>query len=526
METVLVGAPGSGARTIGRALAERHGARFVDLTGEPGRRADALSGLRLTRAPDAAGALRTVIAADRIVADPSVRAHLYRGRHVVWLDVPADHLVERLRAARRQDIDIDGDIRTFIADHVATYGPFYRAGTRVDASGSIAATIAQIQPHLARPVEAGTLVLRAEVRGGLIELGDGILSRSLGHVLQRLAVRRCVVVTSSGSRQRADVAVDVVRAGAGVPVEIEELPDGEPSKLLEEQEALFRRLADRRLERRDPLIALGDDALLEAATFAAAVWLRGVPLVAIPVTTLGLIDTSIGGKGGIDLPGVGRNLLGAIHQPTATILDIGLVDDESVPDRRAALAEAVKYGLIGDDGLLSLLESGGQGSPDRPWPRGSELLELVERCALAKRDLVLLDEHDTRGVRMALNLGHTLSHALEAATGYRLRHGEAVGYGLRAALAIGTSMDVTPAAIAARGNRLLDRLGLATEPLDIPVADVLDYIEADKKRREGRLRWVLVGADGVTIRDDVPTPVAQAAVSAALSGRSARRSSS
>ena len=155
-----------------------------------------------------------------------------------------------------------------------------------------------------------------------------------------------------------------------MPIEVEELPDGEPAKLLGQQELLFRRLADLRLERGDPLIALGDDALLEAATFAAATWLRGVPLVAIPVTTLGLIDTSIGGKGGIDLAGVGRNLLGAIHQPTATILDVGLVDDEPAADRRAALAEAVKYGLIGDDGLLSLLESGGRAGTDRPWPRG------------------------------------------------------------------------------------------------------------------------------------------------------------
>ena len=295
---------------------------------------------------------------------------------------------------------------------------------------------------------------------------------------------------------------------------------GSHAKLLEEQEPLFRRLAERQLERRDPLIAIGDDALLEAATFAAAVWLRGVPLVAVPVTTLGLIDTAIGGKGGIDLPGVGRNLLGAIHQPAATILDVGLVADEPAPERRAALAEAVKYGLLGDSALLSLLESGLREGPPARWPGGSALLELVERCALAKRRLVLLDEHDRSGVRMALNLGHTLSHALEAATGYRLRHGEAVAYGLRAALAIGTAMGETPPATASRGERLLDGLGLGTEPLDVPLDDVMAYIEADKKRRAGRLQWVLVGGGGVTIRGDVPAAVGRAAVSRALAGRS------
>jgi 3-dehydroquinate synthetase len=485
MEIVLVGAPGCGARSVGRALAERHGARLIDLTGTPERRADVLAGLRGAAsgagpAPDAGPGLRRVVAADRIVADPAVRARLYRGRHVIWLDVPSEQLVERLRAARREDIEVDGSVRTFIADHLAAYHPYYFAGTRVDASGSISDTIDRIGPFLDRPPGAGTLVLRAELHGGLVELGEGILSRSMAHVLERLRARRCVVLTSARSRARADDAAVVVREVAGIPVDVEELPDGEPSKLLEEQEHLYRRLADRQLERRDPLLAIGDDALLEAGTFAAAVWLRGVPLVTVPVTTLGLIDTAIGGKGGIDLSGVGRNLLGSIHQPMATILDVALVEDESAEDRRAALAEAVKYGLIGDDALLSLLETGVHAGNAGPWPRGAELLELVERCALAKRRLVALDEHDTEGIRVALNLGHTMSHALEAATGYRLGHGEAVAYGLRTALELGSTMGVTPGAVAARGVRLLDGLGLGMARLEIPLDEVLGYIEADR----------------------------------------------
>ena len=267
------------------------------------------------------------------------------------------------------------------------------------------------------------------------------------------------------------------------------------------------------------MVAVGDDVLLEAATFAAAVYLRGVPLVTVPVTTLGMIDTSIGGKGGIDLPGLGRNLLGAIHQPTATILDIDLVQDEAVLDRRAALAEAVKYALIGDDALLALLEGGVQSDEERPWPRAWELLELVERCALAKRRLVIDDERDTEGVRVALNLGHTVSHALEAATGYALRHGEAVADGLRAALRIGVSSGVTPESVARRAERLLTGLRLGQDAVDVPVADVLAYIESDKKRKGDRTRWVLVGTNGITIRDDVPAASVDRAVTAALAGR-------
>jgi 3-dehydroquinate synthetase len=516
METVLVGAPGCGARVVGRVLAERSGARFIDLTGEPGARADTIAGLLVEGPPDAGPPLRRVIAADRIVADPAVRARLYRGRHVLWLDVPLEQLVERVRASRHEDVKISGDVRAVLARLLAADEPFYSAGTRIDASGSIDATIGRLMPSLAEPIAGGTLVLRAELHGGLIELGEGILARSLVHVMRRDEVQRCVILTTAQGRDRAEQTAASVTETANVVVDIEELPDGEQAKRLDEQDRLFKRLATRQLERADPLLALGDDTLLEAATFAAAVWLRGVPLITAPVTTLGLIDTAIGGKGGIDLPGVGRNLLGAIHQPVAAILDVALVGDESAADRRAALSEAVKYGLIGDPRVLALLEAGVRAGSDRVWPTGWELLELVERCAVAKRRLVIADERDTTDVRAALNLGHTLSHALETATAYRLRHGDAVAYGLRAAIDIGTIIGVTPAPISTRALRLLDRLSLGVDPLQVRVDDVLTYIEADKKRRGGRLRWVLVGEHGIVIRDDVPADVARAAVGRAL----------
>ena len=521
MEAVLIGAPGSGARGVGRALAERRGARFVDLTGDPARRPDVVSGVRLAEAPDAGPALRRVIAADRIVADTALRARLFRGRHVVWLDVPADQLVERLRAVRRADLEIQGDLRTYTLRHRAEYEPYYAAGTRIDGSGSIAATINRIDPVLSEPVDSGTLVLRAALHDGLIELGEGILRRSLAHVLDGLAVRRGVVVTSPRSRARADAAVGMAR-DAGCAVDIEELPDGEPSKVLANQESLFRRLAELRLERGDPLIAIGDETVLEAAIFTAAVWLRGVPLIMVPVTTQGLIDTSIGGKGGINLPGVGRNLLGSFHNATATILDIALTSGEPEADRRAALAEAVKYGLVSDEGILALLENAPGFDVDGPGSEATSLLELVERCALAKRRAVIEDERDTGDIRIALNLGHTLSHALEAATGYRMRHGEAVAYGLRASLAIGTSMGITPPSVAARAARLLRRLDLGQEPINVPVPEVLEYIEADKKRRDGKLRWVLVGKAGAEVHEDVPPAVAGAAISAVLTGTTTR----
>lgn len=522
MEVVLVGAPGSGGRTVGRILAERYGAQFIDLTGEPKRRADYLSGLGRAEKPRPGPGLQRVIAADRLLADPAVRSRLYRGRRVVWLDVPPDRLLERLRSAPRGEAGIDGDFRAFLAEHLAAYTPYYFAGSRLDASGSIASTLEGLEPLLAEPTEPGTLILRADIHGGLLELGEGTLAASLRHVLRRLSARRCAMITTAAGRRLADLAVADIRSEAACLVDVVELPDGKRSKSLGEQEKVFSTLSDLRLERSDPLIAVGDDVLLEAATFAAAVYLRGVPLVTVPVTTLGMIDTSIGGKGGVDVDGVGRNLLGAIHQPIATILDIELTRGESVDERRSALAEVVKYGLIGDTGLLSLLEASPRLDDGLLWPDAAGMLEIVERCALAKRRLVLADERDTAGVRMALNLGHTLSHALETATEYRLRHGEAVAYGLRAALSIGTALGITPERLAGRSERLLRSLGLAQTPLEVPIAEVLSLIELDKKRRGGKPRWVLVGDDGVTIRDDVPTTTVREAVTNALRGRAAR----
>ena len=440
MEAVLVGAPGSGSRTVGRALAERHQVRFVDLTGVPGERADTLSGLRRAEEADAGPHLSRVIAADRIVADPAVRAQLYRGRHVIWLDVPTDRLIERLRSAVGRIWVSKG---TSLSSSPITWRCTRRTTSRAGGWTHPARSRRQSRrssPCLPNPPMSARWFCERRPTTASIELGTGILGSSLRYVLRGLCARRCVVVTTAGSRRRAEMAAQYVRSGTGLPIDVVELPEGDRSKLLEQQEELFRTLAHLRIERRDPMVAVGDDVLLEAATFSAAVYLRGLPLVTIPVTTLGLIDTSIGGKGGVDLPGVGRNLLGAIHQPKATILDIDLVQDEPGGERRAAMAEVIKYGLIGDTVLLSLLEAGVRSDAGKLWLGPTELLEIVERCALAKRRLVLSDERDTNDVRIALNLGHTVSNALQAATGYRIRHGEAVAYGLRAALNIGVEL--------------------------------------------------------------------------------------
>ena len=189
--------------------------------------------------------------------------------------------------------------------------------------------------------------------------------------------------------------------------------------------------------------------------------------------------------------------------------------------RRAALGEAVKMAVLGDERLFELLERHGNAIArgDASVDERGLVAELVERCAWAKVDVVLADERERTadGGRITLNLGHSLGHAVEAAGDFdTLLHGEAVAYGLRAATEIGLALEVTPAARAARIARLLDGLGLATEPLPYPLDRVLDHLGTDKKHADGALRWVLPTEDGVVIRSDVPAAVVEAAARSLL----------
>jgi 3-dehydroquinate synthase len=274
-------------------------------------------------------------------------------------------------------------------------------------------------------------------------------------------------------------------------------------------------LASLRVDRGDVLVAVGGGALGDAAGFLAAVYLRGVRFIQVPTTLVAQIDSAIGGKTGVDLA-AGKNLVGAFHQPSAVIIDVALL--RTLPERqvRAALGEAVKMAALGDERLFELLEEDGPAlARAQPAALASGVVaELVERAAWAKVEVVVADERERNpgGGRIALNLGHTLGHAVEAAGGFGgLLHGEAVAYGLRAAIAIGMEMGVTPTERADRIGGLLDRLDLATEPLPYSLGDVLAHLTVDKKHAAGRLRWVLPSADGVVVRDDVEHAVVERA---------------
>lgn len=549
MDVVLVGLPGTGKSVVGKRLAHRHGAVFVDLD----QRIEQEDGRSIPRIfeEDGEAAFRTMErravadlgpadpdpAVQRIIAsgggavvDPHNRWALYRGRLSVWLDSRPEVLAQRLRRSPHVRPLVSGrDPIGTLRDLAMQRDRFYAAAdVHVTGVAEVAEVMATVERHLAESAVAShtpTTLLRAATPLGRLLLGHGIAGAAIDETLRRLDARRAILVSEPGAWTAVGerLAAELQAGDWGVATVM--LPEGEAAKRLPVIEDAASELARLRVERGEALVAIGGGALGDAAGFLAATYLRGIPVVHVPTTLVAQIDSSIGGKTAVDLP-EGKNLVGAFHQPAAIVIDIAVLASLPERHRRAALGEAVKMAALGDERLFDLLERHGdaiaRGTPD--VLEHGHLAELVERCAWAKVEVVMGDERERgpRDGRITLNLGHSLGHAVEAAAGYEgLLHGEAVAYGLRAACRIGIAADVTPPERAARITGLLDALGLAQEPLPYPLDDVLGHLATDKKHTGGHLRWVLPTADGVEIRGDIPDELVAAAAGAMLAAGSA-----
>ena len=268
--------------------------------------------------------------------------------------------------------------------------------------------------------------------------------------------------------------------------------DGEPAKTMRTVEALCRRLAQAGADRRALLVAVGGGVVGDVAGFAAASFLRGVRVVHVPTTLLAQIDSSIGGKTGVNLP-EGKNLVGAFYQPSLVIADPDVL--ATLPPRqfRSGLYEVIKYGILGDRRLFEFLEHRMSKILDRDR---ASLDWILPRCIAAKSAVVSRDEREA-GLREVLNLGHTFAHALETLTRYRhFLHGEAVGWGLIAAARLAVSTGRLADDQAQRIARLVFSTGRLPPVPAFPLARWLAAMRADKKTRAGRLRFILPRAIG------------------------------
>ncbi len=543
MDLVLVGLPGTGKTAVGRRIARRRGAEFIDLDGrietaagrpipaifaeegEAGFRSRERAAVAALGAPDASPRLARVIATGGgTPIDPRNRWALYRGRLAVWLDGPPEILAGRLRRSRAmRPLLVDRDPVAAIAALGAVRERVYAPALRVNGVAPVGTVVATVERLLDGSVPDGGTLLRASTPIGTIVLGDGIAASATSRAIAALGAHRAIVVSEPMAWTVVGEALAAALARDGIGVETVLIPRGERAKTLRVVERASRRLALLRAERRDPIVAVGGGALGDAAGFVAATWLRGVPVVHVPTTMVAQIDSSIGGKTAVDLP-EGKNLVGAFHQPAAVVADVRALRTLPARQLRAALGEAVKMGALGDERLLELLESDGtlvaRGAP-AAFDSGA-VAEIVERCAWAKVEVVVADEREQgeAGGRIALNLGHSLAHAIETVAGYRgILHGEAVAYGLRAAARIGTELGVTPVARAARIEDLLDRLGLGIAPLASRPEALVAALAIDKKVAGGRLRWVLPTESGIVVRSDVPDAIVSAVAGGIVRGR-------
>lgn len=274
------------------------------------------------------------------------------------------------------------------------------------------------------------------------------------------------------------------------------LPAGEAAKSLAEVEKTCQWLAENGYDRGATIIGVGGGAATDHAGFAAAIYLRGISFALCPTTLLAMVDASVGGKTGVDLP-AGKNLVGAFHQPRAVVADLGFLETLPARERIAGLAEVVKAGLIADATLLASMELDGGATS------GDALAQVIAAAVRVKADVVTEDEREG-GRRAILNFGHTVGHAVESASGYDLLHGEAVSLGMVAALALGVARGVTEPALLPRATALLARLGLPVDVARRLSPEVLSRIEVDKKRRSSAVRFVFVPRAGEAVLQDVP----------------------
>ncbi|MBI2509027.1 MAG: 3-dehydroquinate synthase, partial [Betaproteobacteria bacterium] len=267
---------------------------------------------------------------------------------------------------------------------------------------------------------------------------------------------------------------------------------------------IFDALLEHRCERGAALIALGGGVIGDLAGFAAAAYLRGVPYIQMPTTLLAQVDSSVGGKTAINHP-LGKNLIGAFHQPLAVIADTDTLATLPPREYAAGLAEVIKYGLIRDPAFFDWLE---KNMPRLMQREAGPLTHAIERSCAIKAEIVALDERES-GVRVLLNFGHTFGHAIEAGLGYgSWLHGEAVAAGMALAARLSQRLGLIPAQDVARMSALLSRAGLPVTAPDLGLTRYLELMGHDKKVEGGRIRFVLLKRIGEAfVSSEVPRAV-------------------
>lgn len=520
---VVTGFMGTGKTTVGRKVARRLDHRFVDMDAE----IEARVGKSISRifAEGGEAAFRQMEAElfeelrahqDLVIAtgggalvDPVNRALMMKGSTIVCLTCEVDEILRRLNATDTADgieerplldaADPRAEIERLLEIRHEAYAsiPWHIDTTHLSVE-EVAEQVIEI---------SGVVTLPVRFPGGRYEIhiGDGVLAH-VGGLLGATGVpegSRVVVVSNPVVVPLYGARVEAALRSAGFRPFACSIPDGEQYKTLATVAALYDQFLAGGLDRSGTVVSLGGGVTGDVAGFAAATFMRGVRFVQVPTTLLAMVDASVGGKTGVDLP-KGKNLVGAFKQPALVVIDPTVLATLPAEEIRSGLAEVIKHGVIGDPNLLAELAAGDCTLSSWWEKRGTA---RIARALRVKIDAVEEDPFED-GRRAVLNLGHTVGHALERLSDFSMRHGEAVSIGMVAAARIGSELSRAAPSLADRIEAVLVDWGLPVLCPPFEADAIWEAMAHDKKRRGRALRWVLPSAVGeVEIVEGVPPGV-------------------
>ncbi len=482
MNIILYGPPGSGKTSVGQVLAQRLGRAFVDadilIAARAGRTIPQLfaergeAGFRRLEAEicaELAAQSGLVIApGGGAFLDPANRARLECTGPVFCLRASADALLARLHADGGRPLlagdDPAGRLQALLAARRTLYASF---PAQIETTGR---SVEQVADAIVAQLAPRPLTVDAPGLRHAIVLGYGLLERLPALLAEHALTGAALLVTDENVARALDPAPALPRLV---------LPAGEPHKTLDTVRLIYDACLTHGLDRAGLLVAVGGGVIGDMVGFAAATYLRGVRWANVPTTLLAMVDASLGGKTGVDLP-QGKNLVGAFHPPALVISDPLTLATLPPRETAAGLAEVIKHGLIGDAELFTALETG---------PAFGNL-EQLERAIRVKIRVVEADPFE-RGQRAALNLGHTIGHGVEAASEFAFLHGEAVAIGLSAEAHLAERLGLAEAGLADRLDRVLSRVGLPTRCPGLAPERIRALMSADKKKAGGRLKFAL-----------------------------------
>jgi 3-dehydroquinate synthase len=343
-----------------------------------------------------------------------------------------------------------------------------------------------------------------------IQIGADNMDQAGSRLCETGRVSHAVIITDENVEQPHGDCVAQSLVKAGVEVALVIVDPGEPTKSIESAAGLWEQMLKLGADRKTVVVAVGGGVVGDLAGFVAATYARGVRFFQVPTTLLAQVDSSVGGKVGINLP-TAKNMVGAFLQPVGVLIDTRSLDTLEAREYKSGLGEVVKYGVILDADLFEYLEANVKGLLDRDH---EVLGQVVSRCCRLKADVVEKDEREESGVRAVLNYGHTFGHAIETLSGYgRFLHGEAVSIGMLCASRLAQRLGRVDAQFTARQEKLLAALDLPTQFPDLDSQKVVDAMMHDKKVEHGRLRFVLPSEMGrVELVGDVDPDAVRAAL--------------